>query len=279
MKKAILTLSVLTFSIIQAGVQIQYPLEEMNRGALPDGSINFINSTGPVTPTPDPEPVVPAGPLDCVAHPEDNPDECTASLTSWDNFADTHSLSKNWNSAAWISKNLSDFPTEPYPVANLSGDIILNLNPLNNLGGFSSVKSVGGRLILSSVPLTNLNGFSGLTTVGADFQFSSNTLTDVSGLSNLTSVGGSFQLSSNTLTNVSGLSNLNYVGGNFSFAGNRSITDLSGISNVQVAGTIMIYKPYTGPKLAASSRFCMLNILTKFRGDIGYAPKSSICAN
>lgn len=102
--------------------------------------------------------------------------------TPWDIFADARGLSKTWNNLTWMSANLTEVPSSPYPLTSVTS------------------------LNLQSNQLTNVDGLSNLTSV-TTLNLAANKLTNVDGLSNLTSVN-TLNLNDNPLTNINGLANV-----------------------------------------------------------------------
>lgn len=99
-----------------------------------------------------------------------------------------------------------------------------------------------------------------------------NQLKNVDGFSNIEKAD-SIALNDNQLTNVDGLSNLTSV--NNITLNNNQLTNINGLRNVKVSFVLRIDQTYSGPKLAASTRFCSLNAPSVF--SIGYAQKSQLC--
>lgn len=89
----------------------------------------------------------------------------------------------------------------------------------------------------------------------------------------LTSMSSVF-LGNNKLTHVDSLSNLDNINGTLSLSMNP-ITNLNGIKNIKVGTRVIIEPTYSGPKLPANSRFCMLNDPSIFY--VGYAQKDQLC--
>ena len=301
MKKSILTsLTALAISTAQAGFIIKTPLEQAQGGQLPNGSIR-ITSNWSNAPTVYGEWIDQGQPYDCnnwfpadstvpmdetftqtatdcsqdqtrtaqdqevetisgivrdKGSPYNQQRTITASSTrdsvgtlmsSWEQFAQEKGLSKTWNDLKWSAQGLSYLPNAPYPITSA-----------NNL-------------FLKNNQLTNVDGLSNLTSV-VNFTLNNNQLTNVDGLSNLTSVG-TLYLYQNQLTNVNGLSNL--TSANNLFLMNNQLTNVNGLANVKVSNNIIVDATYSGPKLAANTRFCTDNPDSVFPS--GYAKKSQLC--
>ncbi|WP_286956108.1 MULTISPECIES: leucine-rich repeat domain-containing protein [unclassified Pseudomonas] len=88
----------------------------------------------------------------------------------------------------------------------------------------------------------------------------------------ITSVN-TLNLGNTQITNVDGLSNLTSV--NTLNLPYNQLTNVNGLANVKINNLIAIDNTYAGPKLAASTRFCLENELAVFRA--GYAQKSQLC--
>ena len=201
---------------------------------------------------------------------------CEPGSDTWESFAFDKGLSygTGWNTLDWRSKSLVALPTEPYPNNNPNSNMYFNGNKLESVDGLLSIQTIGGHLYLNTNNLTDINGLKNLTSVANHLLLYGNQLTNVDGLAELTNVGSSLYLYNNQLTNVNGLSKLQTVGSSL-YLHNNAITDLTGLSNVNVGGIISIDSSYSGPKLAADSRFCTLNSAAKF--DTSYGQKSQIC--
>lgn len=198
--------------------------------------------------------------------------EGTGNLISWEDFADQRSLSKVWNSTLWNNRGLTEIPTVPYPITNPT-TLALYENQITNIDGLSNLTSVG-TLNLAYNNLTNVDALSNLTSVGA-IHLDGNQLTNIDGLSNLTNVTWDISLEENpNLTNVNGLINLTNVG-RYLFIRELPLNNIDGIANIVVGSEILIDENYSGPKLAATTRFCSLNDASKF--SIWHAPKSKLC--
>jgi len=168
---------------------------------------------------------------------------------TWVDYAARQGLSSNWNALAWRNKGLTYTPNGPYPVNNMTGDLVLARNQI-----------------------TELDGLNGLVSVSGNISAGTNKIADISGLSTLKTVGGSLYLDTNNITHVSALVNLTSVGINLHLQFNP-VEDINGLQNVVVGGLIAIDATYNGPKLSATSRFCQLNDASKF----SYATKSQLC--
>lgn len=168
---------------------------------------------------------------------------------TWVDYATRQGLAANWNALAWRNKGLTYTPNGPYPVSNMTGDLVLARNQI-----------------------TELDGLNGLVSVNGNISAGTNKIADISGLSTLKTVGGSLYLDTNNITHVSALANLTSVGINLHLQFNP-VEDINGLQNVVVGGLIAVDATYSGPKLSATSRFCQLNDASKF----SYATKSQLC--
>ena len=134
----------------------------------------------------------------------------------------------------------------------------LHNNKLTNVDGLSKLASVGSYFRLEGNQLTNVNGLSSLTSVGSYFYLNNNQLTNLNGLSSLKSVKNNFSIEGNQLTNLDGLSNLRSLGGSLALRNNPTLTDISGVSNVQGNNFKLLYinpGQYT-TKANEDSNFC-----------------------
>lgn len=108
-------------------------------------------------------------------------------------------------------------------------------------------------------------------TATPDYIYLSGGLSNIDSLSNITSVTGQLILSNNQLTNVDGLKNLNTV--SYLHLYENPLTNIDGLRNVVVSSAVLIDSTYSGPKLAASTKFCSLSLIFEF----GYAKKTQLC--
>jgi len=210
-------------------------------------------------------------------------------MEGWEAFADARKLSKQWNDLPWYTSDLTEIPYVPYPQTT-ADYIYLSGNQLANVNGFKNLTSVN-YLYLNDNQLTNIDGLRNLTSVNTLYLYQNklsnvdalinltsvqtlnigeNQLTNVNGLRNLTSVG-QLSLNDNQLTNLDGLSNLTSV--NNLYLNENKLTNLDGLRNIQLGQNIWLSGSYSGPKLAASTRFCTLNDESKF----DFMKKSQIC--
>ena len=88
----------------------------------------------------------------------------------------------------------------------------------------------------------------------------------------ITSVGNLY-LSENQLTNVDGLSAITSAVG--IYLNGNPLTNVDGLANVRVSDYIIVDSTYSGPKLAANTRFCTLNRNSVF--PVWNAQKSQLC--
>ena len=190
-------------------------------------------------------------------------------MSSWEQFAQEKGLSKTWNDLRWSAQGLSYLPNAPYPITSV-GNFYLDNNQLTNVNGLSNLTSAK-TLYLNNNQLTNVNGLSNLTSAKTLY-LNKNQLTNVNGLSNLTSANNLF-LDNNQLTNVDGLSNL--TSANNLLLYQNQLTNVNGLANVKVSNNIIVDATYSGPKLAANTRFCTDNPDSVFPS--GYAKKSQLC--
>lgn len=158
---------------------------------------------------------------------------------SWEVFADTHKLPKNWENIDFEYMNLPEIPSEPYPLTSLH-HIDMQGNEFTNIEGLNNIKSVAVDIYLNHSPLKDLSGFRSLKNVGGNFYINSNKITSLMGLNNLTTVGGDLSINENPLTNLDGLNSLKSVGG--ITASYTPLTNVDGLSNLTTAsGAITLY--------------------------------------
>ena len=300
MKKIIIPFMLaFTSSMANAEYLIKVPLEQAQRGPLPNNSIVFFGLTELVPETPvnggSTETPVKHEPVDCLTNPTDNPQLCEERLTAWEQFVIDKNLVNdyNWNHIDWKNKVLGYIPNEPYPstkadylnltntkITNVDGLISLtsvgNLdlsdNPLENFYGLSNLKTAGYIGIVRNSQLTNVDFLSNLTSV-SDLNLQKNQLTNVNGLSKLTSVKTLLYLSDNQLTNVDGLINLKIV--DTISLKNNPLENVNGLANLTVRVWITIDATYSGDKLPANTIFCTKNPAERFPS--GSARKSQLC--
>lgn len=154
MKKNFLALSILGIIGFTSGsYTVKVPLEQLNGGSLPKGSITFKNKESE---TPEL--------LDCIDNPSENTVECNNRLTAWESFAESRELSKNWSGLEWYDNNLTELPIEPYPLTNVEYIDFYN-NKIKNLDPFSNLKIVNDYLHFGSNELTNVEGLRNLTNI------------------------------------------------------------------------------------------------------------------
>jgi hypothetical protein len=120
-------------------------------------------------------------------------------------------------------------------------DLRLENNQLTNVNGLSSLRSVGRYFYLNNNKLTNVNGLSALTNVGQYLYLQTNQLTNLDGLSSLTRVGSNLNVEGNQLTNLDGLTNLTSLGGYLALRSNPTLTDISGVSNIEGSNGQILY--------------------------------------
>lgn len=245
MKKIILATLALAISTISlAEFKIIIPLETSNNGALPNGSIVFKSAT----PSVEPDPVVVDPVVDCEKDAASHPEECTPKLSAWEQFAaDNGKPNPDWSSFYLSRPNITNLPNEPYPTA--TPDYIYLSGSLSNIDSLSNITS-GGNIVIINNQLKNADG-----------------------LKNLTSVTGQLTLRNNQLTNVDGLSKLNTV--SYLYLHENPLTNIDGLRNVVVSSAVLIDSTYSGPKLAASTKFCSLTAIWQFVS--GYAQKHQLC--
>ena len=135
---------------------------------------------------------------------------------------------------------------------------------LSGTDGFSSLKNVEGDLILSSNPaLTGINGLPLLESVWGNFEIYNNailTSVDLPSLQNTTGsfkiysnpeinnlsisslegIGGDFILDNTKLTDLNGLISLQNITGGFTLSENATLTDASGIQNLNTDGVTFV---------------------------------------
>ncbi|MDG2968578.1 hypothetical protein PUN49_16215 [Pseudomonas extremaustralis] len=241
MKKIILATLALAISTISlAEFKIIIPLETSNNGAFPNGSIVFKSAT----PSVEPDPVV-----DCEKDAASHQEECTPKLSAWDQFAaDIGKPNPDWSYFSLTRPNITNLPNEPYPTA--TPYYIYLSSSLSNIDSLSNITSSSGHIFIINNQLKNADG-----------------------LKNLASVTGELVLNNNQLTNVDGLKNLNTV--SYLHLYENPLTNIDGLRNVVVSSAVFIDSTYSGPKLAASTRFCSLNAPSVFA--TGYAQKSQLC--
>ncbi|MEE4260793.1 MAG: T9SS type A sorting domain-containing protein [Bacteroidales bacterium] len=148
-------------------------------------------------------------------------------------------------------------------LTSVEGNIEITGNEkLTNLSGLVNLGSLGGNLIIGDYvkypefwvcrgnsSLESISSLCKLTSITGDLYVICNTsLTDLIGLHNITSVGGDLIISSNdSLVNLLSLSHLDTIYGNLEIGvtgggfvlwqyGNKSITDLSGLDNLEYIG-------------------------------------------
>ena len=157
-------------------------------------------------------------------------------------------------------------------LSNLTSASTLNIynNKLTDVDGLSKLTSAK-HLDLSNNQITNVYGLRNL--MSASFlNLFNNKLTNVDVLSNLKSASILY-LNNNKLTNVNGLSNLTSVQ-NIQL-NNNQLTNINGLAKLEISNSISIDSTYAGPKLAATTRFCSLNLPDKFTA--GFAQKTQLC--
>lgn len=257
MKKSILTsLTALAISTAQAGFIIKIPLEQAQGGQLPNGSIR-ITSNWSNAPTVYGEWIDQGQPYDC---------------NNWFPADSTVPMDETFTQTATDCIQDQTRTAQDQEVETISGIVRDKGSPYNQQrtnDAFSTRDSVG--TLMS--PWEQFAQEKGLSKTWKDLRWS------VQGLSYLpnapypiTSVG-TLYLDNNQLTNVDGLSNLTSVG-NLSLMENQ-LTNINGLSNVKVNQQISIDRTYAGPKLAASTIFCLENEPAIFASL--YAQKSQLC--
>jgi hypothetical protein len=113
---------------------------------------------------------------------------------------------------------------------------------INNLNGFSNVKSIGGSLVIGHCPgLKSLHGLDNLESIGGSLYLDSNdSLENLTNLIKLERLWGGLQLDNvSRITSLSGLENLNYIGYFILLEFNGSLTDLSALENITSIGTFL----------------------------------------
>ncbi len=218
--------------------------------------------------------------------------ESIGTMEQWPSFASNNSLAyTDWSNINWSSKNLTSIPTSLYPnpsavSLNFFNNKIKSLKGLRNLTSLNYI-NVGNNL------LTNLNGLEGLknaswlqangnqlTTVyellslenSSTVNLQSNNLINVDGLVNLKTASYVF-LQNNKLENVNGLIGLTQA--NVVDVSGNNLQNINGLANISIVNVVKINSSYSGPKLAADTRFCSLNSTSKFSA--GFATKAQVC--
>lgn len=199
--------------------------------------------------------------------------EIEGTLHPWEEFADAIGISNKWSNLYWGSKNLTQIPSEPYPLTSVGKNLELYANQLTNIDGLRNLTSVGGNVYIHSNQLTNVSGLISLKNVAGNLELYDNRLTNTDGLISLISVGGKIYLHRNQLTSIDGLKNLTSVGSLILYQ--NQLKNIDGLINVKINNLLSIDSGYSGPKLAASTRFCTLNEPTVFQ--VGFAQKSQLC--
>ena len=282
MKKiTIATLAALMLGTVQADYTIKQPLEQNQGGSLPNGSIR-ITSNWSNAPTVYGEWLDQGHPYDCTNW---SPDAST--ITIGETFTQTATdCSQDQTRTAQdrevetISGVVRD-KAEPYTqsrtiIVSSTRDSVGTLEDLETWEEFADKNSLdknwnklwwwhsGLNYIPNApYPITHIDVL----------MLSNNQLTNVDGLNSLVSVSQTIDLSNNQLTNVDGLSNLTSVGN--LFLQNNPLTNVDGLANVKAHSTILISATYSGPKLAANTRFCTEN--TGFPSGSSVAQKTQLC--
>lgn len=257
MKKIIIAaIAVLAAGATQAEYTIKVPLEQAQGGTLPDGSIK----------------ITPLESVDCSSQADEHPELCSTDLEGWDLFAENRSLSKDWFSLYWQNSGLTSLPSSPYPETVVI-DINLFQNQLTDVDPLIGISRVYNDLNIARNQLTSIDGLRSIIEIDRNLNLSFNNLSNLDGLSGLTRVAGMFAAGNNQLSNVNGLINLQFAQSlNLS---SNPIASINGLANAVVLSSIRIDSMYSGPKLAAGTRFCSLNDAANFPA--GYAQKSQLC--
>jgi hypothetical protein len=129
-------------------------------------------------------------------------------------------------------------PTTNLPfVAQAQIDSFIVLNP--------NCTEITGDLVIQGAGITNLNGLANITNITGNLIINqASSLQNVNGLSSLQSIGGSLGIVQTGLLNLNGLSSLTSIGGDLGIQGNLSLTDISGLENIDattISGTQGLY--------------------------------------
>ena len=168
-----------------------------------------------------------------------------------------------------------------YPgCTEILGDVVINGdNGITNLGGLSSLTSIGGNLnMVENHSLSSLAGLEGLASIGYWFNIVFNdSLTSLTGLEGLTSIGGGLVINENNLlTNLTGLEGLTSTGSVLRIAGNLSLTSLTGLENIN-AGSITELQILENPSLSTCDIISICSYLFNPNGTIDIQNNASGC--
>lgn len=153
------------------------------------------------------------------------------------------------------------------------------IHKLENLDGLENLTEVGSSLILNGAyKLTNINGLSNLKKAHNISIAEAHELKDLDGFKKLESVGNNLLIRNiNKLTNLNGLSSLTYVGGDVEITSGESLTDVSGLSNIENLRYLKLKNKDYEVKMKADSWLCNAGS-NRLRDENGYAiSKENVC--
>ena len=146
-------------------------------------------------------------------------------------------------------QDVDDVPTSYPGCLEISGNVYIAMDFIDNLDGLSQIAAIRGNLImdvLNSAPsdfTADISGLQNLTIVDGNLNISTGgywTNPNLNGLQNLTSVGGGLYFFGNGFTDLSPLQNLTSINGSLIIS-DEYITSLDALENIDYTGITDLY--------------------------------------
>jgi len=172
---------------------------------------------------------------------------------------------------------IDDFQTNYPGCPELLGDVQISGNDIMDLSELNVVTYIGGEFEIDrNDVLTSLTGLNNVTSIGGRLCVNrNNSLTNLTGFENLTSTGGDLQIGewsggqggNSLLINLTGLDNVTSIGGALKIRKNNSLTNLSGLNNIE-AFSITDIDIRTNPALSTCDVQSVCDYLSNPNGEI-----------